>query len=187
MLNFAGQVDKNAKITQLEKILATQYPETVAILKDGPGGPNYQAAQAQVVQLAQALFGLEPGGTGYYDGQLTTGVLADKETIVGSRDAQGATVTDPNRSDYGKSYLDVSNTDKAGLMTSAGHEVIESKVLQGKEGLFFQDSFETKERIADLFGESLTASLNDLTGGGLSQTTGDCPLCQPSCPVGDFA
>jgi len=183
LLNFAGQVDKNAKVTQLEKILATQYPETVAILKNGEGGPGYQAAQAQVVQLAQALFGLEAGGTAYYDGKLTTGVLADKETIVGSRDVQGAMVSDPNHPDYGKGYLDVSNTDKAGLMTTAGHEVIESKVLQGKEGLFFQDSFETKERIADLFGESLTASLNELTGGGLSQTSDEWHSAMRQSPL----
>jgi hypothetical protein len=86
---------------------------------------------------------------------------------------QGAIVTDPDHPGYGTVLLNTANTDKAGMMTSAGHEVIESKVLQGKNGLFFDDSLETKERVADLFGERLTARMDEATEGGLSQTPGD--------------
>gem|GEM_PF-5420177 len=173
VLNFAGQVDKNAKATQITNVLARQYPETLAILKNGEGDPRYQAAQAQVVQLAQALFGLDVGDVAFYDGEATTGVLADQKTIFSTRDVLGALVTDSDHPGYGTVLLDTANTDKAGMMTTAGHEVIESKVLQGKEGLFFDDSFETKERVADLFGERLTARMGEATEGGLSQTTAD--------------
>lgn len=171
LLNFAGQVDKNAKATQIRNVLARQYPETLAILKNGEGDPRYQAAQAQVVQLAQAMFGLEVSDVAFYDGEATTGVLADQHTAFGSRDVFGAVITDPDHPGFGTVLLNTANTDKSGMMTTAGHEVIESKVLQGKEGLFFDDRFETKERVADLFGERLTARLEEATGGGLSQTS----------------
>tara|TARA_R110000824_G_scaffold106568_2_gene251787 strand:+ start:2517 stop:4832 length:2316 start_codon:yes stop_codon:yes gene_type:complete len=173
LLNFAGQVDKNAKATQITNVLARQYPETLTILKNGEGDPRYQAAQTQVVQLAQAMFGLDVGDVAFYDGEITTGVLADQQTILGSRNVLGAIVTDPDHPGYGTVLLDTANTDKAGMMTNAGHEVIESKVLQGKEGLFFDDSFETKERVADLFGERLTARMDEAAEGGLSQTPSD--------------
>ena len=173
LLNFAGQVDKNAKATQIKNVLERQYPETLAILRNGEGDPRYQAAQAQVVQLGQAMFGLDVGEVAFYDGEVTTGVLADQKTSFGTRDVLGALVTDPDHPGYGTVLLDTANTDKAGMMTTAGHEVIESKVLQGQEGLFFDNSFETKERVADLFGERLTARLDEVTEGGLSQTPAD--------------
>jgi len=79
--------------------------------------------------MAQELFGLAPSDVVFYNGQETTGALADQQNSLGSRDVKGATVTATGHEEFGNILLDVSNTDKADLMKTAGHEVIETKVL----------------------------------------------------------
>lgn len=168
ILNVTGQIYRNTKATMLKDKLVNERPDLIAALQQGEGD-GYLAAQKEITQIAQKEFGLAASDVFFYDGNATTSSSLGNSLIV---DVMGGTIADKSHSEYGNIALDVTRVSKDGLMKTAGHEVIETAVLQGGGAGFYFGDDNTKEAIADSFGYRLSSRLNDATGGALLSSTG---------------
>jgi len=171
--NIGNLIHNNTQATKLAEALL-ENPENSWIvegLKD-KNGESYPDALKATAQIAQSLFGVKPTDVAFYDAMQTTSSSLEDNA---DRDVLGAAVTDKSNSEYGNIFIDASGqATKESLAATAGHEVIETRVLQtGRSGLFFNDSDPTKEALADDFGARLTARLNEATGNGLATSTND--------------
>ena len=109
------------------------------------GGEDALLAQAETNALEQAKFGLDPGATLFYDGEATTGAVADQSGLLGERDVRGFTISDRARDDFGTIGIDVNAGSLDDLVKTGGDEVIETAVLGGANSLFASNSHEAKE------------------------------------------
>ncbi|SFX66479.1 hemagglutinin repeat-containing protein [Marinospirillum alkaliphilum] len=176
LLNFAEALDQNAKGIQLKNDLLRN-PDNQHIL-DGltSGDPElYAQAMSDLGHLAQDKFGLDLSDINFYDAQQTTSIaLAD--TIF--TDIKGGTVADQNHAEYGNIFIDAGDSaSKTDLTNTLGHEIMESRFLQGQDGgltngLFGTHSTDTQEALANAFGGQLADRINQAAGGQLDSSGG---------------
>tara|TARA_R100000306_G_C4382287_1_gene146325 strand:- start:21400 stop:31095 length:9696 start_codon:yes stop_codon:yes gene_type:complete len=158
-LQLFGTIHDNAISTQVKQHLRRSDPGLLARLN--AGGEDALLAQAEINALAQAKFGLEPGKTLFYDGEATTGAVADQSGPLGDRDVRGFTISDRSRDDFGTIGIDVNAGSLDDLIRTGGHEVIETAVLGGAHSLFASNSHQAKEARANNFGERLSMRLGE--------------------------
>ena len=163
LLSFWSALHNNTQATQLKNDL-TRNPENAHILEGLTSGDGEQYAQAMQAlgALAQNKFGLDITSVNFYDSSLTTSTsLADTDFS----DVKGATVIDPNSSQYGNIFIDSEGT-KNEQVNTLGHEVIETFTLQSGG-----NNDDRQEALANAFGGQFEDRIDQATGSQLSSTS----------------
>ncbi len=175
-INITNLVDKvrdNISATKLKDYL-TQTPQGQQVLeglKADPQSQEYHDAQIAANQKLQEFRGLEVEKVVYYDAKATTNeALKDKTIYNIQTDTQGATITKGDN--IGTILLDASGnalnlSSKQTDTIASGHEVGEVTYLQNGYGLFFTDSYDTKEAMNDAYGTYYAQRLNEATSGAI--------------------
>jgi len=160
--NFWEALDSTHKITQLKNDL-TRTPEGLALLEklksDDPD--ERLAAQAELGQLAQDKFGIDPSEIRFYDGSETTSDSL-RDTVLA--DVKGGTVLEEGNSEFGNIFINVDKaTDGKDMTNTLGHEVYETVTLQTQG-----TNDAAQEVIAGMVGEQLANRIDQAMGGALA-------------------
>jgi hypothetical protein len=160
--NFWEALDSTHKITQLKNDL-TRTPEGLALLeKLKSEDPDERlAAQAELGQLAQDKFGIDPSEIRFYDGSETTSDSL-RDTVLA--DVKGGTVLEEGNSEFGNIFINVDKaTDGKDMTNTLGHEVYETVTLQTQG-----TNDAAQEVIAGMVGEQLANRIDQAMGGALA-------------------
>ena len=138
-------------------------------LNSDQNSPEYQKAKEKLVTLYQEYRGLETTDVVTFDAKATEHELL--QDIKNEADVQGATLTLGDNK--GTVLLDSSGNQNGESNTVldiivAGHEAGETQYDQNGNGIFFQDSQETKEAMNDALGESLFSRVNEASNNSLT-------------------
>ena len=136
--------------------------------KDNPD--VFTEGMMELMAVAKDRYGIEPGELAIYNADKTSSLSLqdigrDGQLLI---DTQGGTVSDRSNSEYGTSFVDVSNSNsKHQQITTTGTELLRAAELDGNNTLSVMKDVMAQNDLSKVFGDHFGSSIDSVVEGGL--------------------